>query len=262
MSGRVVVGPAILHVGERPAGDKKYATDEFVLAPPGTIVAPRPKNVKPTFRNAVRLLKQQAMKSGYKAPDIVKAAGGTYVVQPGDTLWSIAARMLGSGARWPEILRASGLPANFDPRSLRVGQTLTMPGQPQPGRPPRTRSSGSAPPSQPMQVAVGADLLRQYLEMLTGQFSQQMATELPLAQLAMMSAVGALVPGLLGVTDPRLFRQGLVAALTGGNPPSGLSSEQLRVFPTLARQQMMVNRATRQLLGPTVGRTVFPSFGV
>jgi LysM repeat protein len=44
----------------------------------------------------------------------------SYVVQPGDTLWEIAERELGSGQRWPEIAKLNyGQPQPNDPQGLR-----------------------------------------------------------------------------------------------------------------------------------------------
>lgn len=52
------------------------------------------------------------------------AVSGTYVVQKGDTLWSIARRTYGDGQRWREIAEVNSI---SDPAKLRVGQTLAMP---------------------------------------------------------------------------------------------------------------------------------------
>lgn len=64
------------------------------------------------------------------------AAGApwTYTVRRGDTLWGIAARLLGDGARWPQLLRvhndnaALGLGGATiqDPHRLRPGQVLLL----------------------------------------------------------------------------------------------------------------------------------------
>lgn len=59
------------------------------------------------------------------APDGSKAAEGTYVVRPGDTLWSIATR-LGDGDPRPlvdAIQQANGV----DPGALVPGQALVIP---------------------------------------------------------------------------------------------------------------------------------------
>jgi nucleoid-associated protein YgaU len=52
----------------------------------------------------------------------------TYRVQPGDTLWRIAARELGDGAQWERILRANR-DALSSPGDLRVGQVIRLEGR-------------------------------------------------------------------------------------------------------------------------------------
>ena len=48
----------------------------------------------------------------------------SYVVESGDTLWLIAAKFYGNGAKYPLIQRANNLP---DAARLRTGQTLLIP---------------------------------------------------------------------------------------------------------------------------------------
>ena len=55
-----------------------------------------------------------------------QSKAGTVVVQKGDTLTGIAARELGSDQDWKRILAAN---PGLDPRRLRPGQTLRMPGR-------------------------------------------------------------------------------------------------------------------------------------
>ncbi len=52
------------------------------------------------------------------------AGGGTYTVQKGDTLWSIAQRFYGNGQRWQDIAAAN---PQVDAKRLIVGQQLVMP---------------------------------------------------------------------------------------------------------------------------------------
>ena len=48
----------------------------------------------------------------------------TYIVQKGDTLWSIAARTYGDGQRWVDIAQ---LNPTLDPSRMAVGQEITLP---------------------------------------------------------------------------------------------------------------------------------------
>ncbi len=50
--------------------------------------------------------------------------GGTYTVQKGDTLWSIASKVYGNGQRHKDILAAN---PQVNPSRLLVGQTLVLP---------------------------------------------------------------------------------------------------------------------------------------
>lgn len=59
-------------------------------------------------------------------PPAPQPAYRTYVVQHGDTLWGIAARFLGNGARWPEIYKISHLRSG-DPNLIYPGETVNIP---------------------------------------------------------------------------------------------------------------------------------------
>jgi nucleoid-associated protein YgaU len=79
------------------------------------------------------------------------APAGQVVVEPGDTLWDIAAETLGDGSRYDEIAAAStGLQPDGDrltnPDLIRPGWQLTIPGA--------AKSPSSAPPDQPTQLPV------------------------------------------------------------------------------------------------------------
>jgi nucleoid-associated protein YgaU len=47
----------------------------------------------------------------------------TYTVKSGDTLWGIAKKELGSGSRYPEIVKLNGLKTN----TIYSGQILKLP---------------------------------------------------------------------------------------------------------------------------------------
>ncbi|MFJ7905098.1 LysM peptidoglycan-binding domain-containing protein [Streptomyces sp. NPDC096198] len=51
----------------------------------------------------------------------------SYTVQPGDALWSIAARKLGNGERWPEIYEANRKVIGDNPDRIEAGQILRLP---------------------------------------------------------------------------------------------------------------------------------------
>ena len=53
-----------------------------------------------------------------------KAEAKTYTVRRGDTLWDIAERSLGDGARYREIARLNGI---ANPSRINVGAVLKLP---------------------------------------------------------------------------------------------------------------------------------------
>lgn len=59
------------------------------------------------------------------APEPAPASGTYYTVVPGDTLWGIAERYYGNGARYPEIAAANGVQ---NPNLIFPGQTFLIPG--------------------------------------------------------------------------------------------------------------------------------------
>ncbi|MCL8209189.1 MAG: LysM peptidoglycan-binding domain-containing protein [Actinomycetia bacterium] len=55
------------------------------------------------------------------------ASPKTYTVQRGDTLWGIAARLLGSGARWPTLYQLNRARIGPNPNLIRPGLVLEVP---------------------------------------------------------------------------------------------------------------------------------------
>jgi hypothetical protein len=51
----------------------------------------------------------------------------TYTLASGDTLWMVAQRCLGDGARWPEIQRLNNI-SDAEIKTLQVGRALRLPG--------------------------------------------------------------------------------------------------------------------------------------
>jgi LysM repeat protein len=54
------------------------------------------------------------------------SSGVTYTIKQGDTLWAIAAKTLGNGARWREIAGSNNI---IDPKKLKIGQQIQIPGR-------------------------------------------------------------------------------------------------------------------------------------
>jgi hypothetical protein len=87
--------------------------------------------------------------------------GRRYIVQSGDTLWSIAERHFGSGREWPRIWQYNILPdvaralrqGLTDPNHLHPGQTLLIPMLPATPRPPRARPPRAVAAARQRQIA-------------------------------------------------------------------------------------------------------------
>ena len=58
-----------------------------------------------------------------KIPVKIKSEAMTYTVKPGDTLWSISQRFLGSGSKYVKIMTLNGLTSD----RIKAGQELTIP---------------------------------------------------------------------------------------------------------------------------------------
>lgn len=67
-----------------------------------------------------------AQRSGRSRPD-TRPKPKVYVVQPGDSLWTIAKRLLGSGARWRDIYAKNQKAIGPNPNLIRPGLRLVIP---------------------------------------------------------------------------------------------------------------------------------------
>jgi nucleoid-associated protein YgaU len=82
------------------------------------------------------------------------AQAETYVVQPGDNLWSIAKEHLGSGEKWGELYQANMQTIGSNPRLIFPGQELTFGDSPLMAHAPSSQAiplahpSSTIPPSQ------------------------------------------------------------------------------------------------------------------
>jgi 5'-nucleotidase len=93
-------------------------SDSYVNVPPP---APEPVLLPPTQQGQPI---NGSLVSGSPALGGSVGAGGTYTVQRGDTLWSIAKRAYGDGQKWQQVAAANGI---SDPSRLAEGQRLVLP---------------------------------------------------------------------------------------------------------------------------------------
>lgn len=96
-----------------------------VVTDSGTPAAEDPAKMEPAEKQtAPEAMPKAAMEPA--TPPEKSAAGGTYVIKPGETLWSIAVDRLGNGERFRDILAIN--PAlKRNPDLLRAGQEIRLP---------------------------------------------------------------------------------------------------------------------------------------
>ncbi len=129
---RVQAGETLRMLAEVYYGDARFVEvlkranpglDETKALAVGTVVKipPRPGATKPVVDR--RSSKAQRPVRAGSTP----SARRTYRVQPGDSLYRIAQRLLGDGGRWKELYALNKSVIGADPAKLRVGQVLVIP---------------------------------------------------------------------------------------------------------------------------------------
>jgi uncharacterized protein (TIGR02594 family) len=159
---------------------------------------------------------QQAPAPQAAQPPATAAAVRTYQVRSGDTLGAIAQRLLGNSERWREIAQLNGI---TDPRALRVGQSLRIPGEASRGQgaaagQPAAPTSESATPASAQPATVeyrvrAGDTLAEIAQRLLGNADRWQ-------EIARAS----------GISDPRSLRIGQVLRVPGGNPQAAAAPPQ------------------------------------
>jgi hypothetical protein len=210
MPPKVYAGTQLILVGERGHKDKRFESSEYLLAPPGTIVAPRPKGEPATEENAMKAVKKMA-----------KTLGGHMGKGPAGYA---AFRSKRRAPRGPRRLRAAAEGAATNPwgepgvaealQAIARVQQANAAGATQQGW--QNFANLDIPASAPVTGGVapaGSDI--QYAEG-SGQFNNLLATLLSAAgitgdtnalNLGVMEALGRIDPRALGITDPAKFRE-------------------------------------------------------
>ena len=285
VSPALLKGFQILRVGERSTKDKKFARDEFLAAPPGTIVAPRRKGQAPTMQNAIKALAEVAAKAAPKVPkfDSVQAlkgaAHGAVTVVSGDTLGAIALRMApnlpiyGPGGSLELLIQANPQFAS-NPNLIFPGQVVNNPfvteptpapapaaPRPAPAIPagPTSPVAGGAPPAQPElpspgDVAGGSAFQLELLRQILGDELGRLL--IPQMNAQIQQSLGFIAPSLTGITDPAVFRGGLQGLSLSQRPttPAGSAATAAGTgfIPTVqARAAFPSSSIIRELLAPT-----------
>ncbi len=231
-AGVKVEGPVLLHVGERTKDDPRFASDEFVLAPPGTVVAPRPHNMKPTVANA-----RKAIAGQLAGLSLDEAAEGATVGK------AKACKMLEDGSANGKALSkgqkkffgfvcSGGEPTKAADGAIVSGEVLDMLA----GAGGMYEMHAGGEVTGGGQVTEGTDIMSQLLASLLGGAGTGIDSMGLI--IGLMQALGQFNPAALGVTDPQELRD--VFAGQGGN---FLARDQFQ------EQQRQNNTALMQSLG-------------
>jgi 5'-nucleotidase len=103
--------------------NKNAAANRPALAPVMTDISPTPP--APVYVAPSQPVQPVVTQAPAADPTAVAAAaGGTYTVQKGDTLYKLARQHYGDGKQWNKIAAAN---PGLSPSSLRVGQKIVIP---------------------------------------------------------------------------------------------------------------------------------------
>ena len=91
----------------------EYSIDLIAEMPPPTVIVTIP------------LTGSDQQGSGATTVEAAATSSTSVTVKQGDTLWGLAQKHYGDGSRWREIASANGI---MDPRTLQIGQAITIPG--------------------------------------------------------------------------------------------------------------------------------------
>jgi nucleoid-associated protein YgaU len=117
---------ATLHQGRTSSGGPNGAPPRETGAPPPVARLPRPSPATAGSTATVIRPSPAARQPATTAANPPPAAVRRHVVAPGETLYKIAQRYYGSGAKWPEILEANRDVLKNE-NSVRVGMELRIP---------------------------------------------------------------------------------------------------------------------------------------
>lgn len=118
---------ALLAAGFVVGCEDKAKVDPAMTEPPPAAPAAQPLPPAPPVDTTSKPPIPPAPPTLPPAPPTVDkpaAAAGSYVVQPRDTLWSIAKQKLGDGKRWKDIVAAN---PGLTPENLKAGQSIKLP---------------------------------------------------------------------------------------------------------------------------------------
>lgn len=144
------------------------------------------------------------------------------IVQPGDTLWKIAARELGSGHRWSELAAVNQLP---EPYLLEPGMKILLPGETRPVPIPEPIEEIAAEVLLPPAAEPETRPLTPMPPMQSYYGQSLVGRGTPIALDAFVAlAIEKNIPLASGRITPRISKASILAARAAFDPTLGLSS--------------------------------------